>query len=564
MSKGLSGSAQVRATLDFCSQSSFVSNRLCDELGLKKIPVNHYLDTLNCKGSIIKHTYSVTLSSLHCDFEFQINCLVLDEIEQQMPAEPIELQYLNFPKHLPLADSSFHIPGRVDLLIGGEWFWRLLCIGQIEINKQGLVLQKTKLGRIVDGPTFSQVSKSIKCNFNDVKSSSNIDAIKKIRLISLEKRFLKDKTFKANYCAFMREYEELGHMTNVKETSHDYSTFYMPHHGVLRPASASTKLRMVFDGSLKSDSGLSLNDCQYVGPVVQKKFFSILIRFRQYPYVVYADIQKMYRQILVSLSDRPLQRILWRTDPKEEIKIYELNTLTYGTSSASYLAIRSLMQLSVNNPGRGSRTSKCYICLFICLSTKAIHLEIVSDLSTDSFLAAIRRFIACRGKPQHLYSDNGTTFVGANNKLIELGKFLHDELDILNLKTDEIGVCWHFVPAYSSHMGGLWEAGVRSTKHHLRRVASNASLTFEEKYTLAAQIEAILNSRPLTSNDSNDYTPLTPAHFLIGRKYTSTADPSLNGIKESRLSRWQLIQQIQQHFWTRWHKEYTGCLKIIG
>ncbi|XP_018365559.1 PREDICTED: uncharacterized protein LOC108762850 [Trachymyrmex cornetzi] len=213
--------------------------------------------------------------------------------------------------------------------------------------------------------------------------------------------------------------------------------------------------------------------------------------------------------------------------------------------------------------GRGSRTSKCYICLFVCLSTKALHLEIVSDLSADSFLAAIRRFTARRGKPQHLYSDNGTTFVGANKELDMLGKFLRNELDILSLKADEMSVHWHFIPAYSPHMGGIWEAGVRSTKHHLRRVASNASLTFEEMYTLVAQIEAILNSRPLTplSNDSNDYIPLTPAHFLIGRKYTSIADPSLDGIKESRLSRWQLIQQIQQHFWSRWHKEYISELQ---
>ncbi|KYQ51878.1 hypothetical protein ALC60_09011, partial [Trachymyrmex zeteki] len=344
-------------------------SKLCDELGLKKTPANHYLDTLNCKGSIIKHTCSVTLSSLRRDFEFQINCLVLDEIAQQMPAEHIELQHLKFPKHLPLADPSFHIPNRVDILIGGEWFWRLLCIGQIEINKQGLVLQKTKLGWIVGGPTFSQVPKSIKCNLSNVKLSRTIDTqLRKFweleaiddkvhtsqeetsceqhfiqthmrningrfivsiplkidpkqlgesrsvairRLISLEKRFLKDKTFKANYCAFMREYEELGHMTNIQETSHYHPTFYMPHHGVPRPASASTKLRVVFDGSSRSDSGLSLNDCQYVGPVVQEELFSILIRFRQYPYVVCADLQKMYRQILVSPNDRPLQRILW-------------------------------------------------------------------------------------------------------------------------------------------------------------------------------------------------------------------------------------------------------------
>ncbi|XP_018368372.1 PREDICTED: uncharacterized protein LOC108764576 [Trachymyrmex cornetzi] len=212
---------------------------------------------------------------------------------------------------------------------------------------------------------------------------------------------------------------------------------------------------------------------------------------------------------------------------------------------------------------RGCKTNKCYICLFICFATKAIHLELVSDLTTEYFISALRRFVFRRDKPAHIYSDNGTNFVGANRELKDLAQFLIKEQTGLSECINDIGIGWHFIPAYSPHFGGLWEAGIRSTKYHLSRVASNASLIFEEFYTLITQVEAILNSRPLTpmSTDPNDLIPLTPAHFLIGKTLHSVADPDLTHLPESRLSRWQLLQNLQQHFWKRWSKEYVSELQ---
>lgn len=213
--------------------------------------------------------------------------------------------------------------------------------------------------------------------------------------------------------------------------------------------------------------------------------------------------------------------------------------------------------------GRRCKTSKAFVCLFVCFTTKAIHLELVSNLTTVAFIAALRRFSARRGKPTHIYSDNGTNFVGANRELKELSQFLIYETNSIEEAASEIGISWHFIPVYSPHFGGLWEAGVKSTKYHLRRVAGNTILTFEELYTLLTQIEAVLNSRPLTpmSSDPNDLIPLTPAHFLIGRTLTAPADPTLTDLPESRLSRWQLVQSLQQHFWKRWSKEYISELQ---
>jgi len=203
--------------------------------------------------------------------------------------------------------------------------------------------------------------------------------------------------------------------------------------------------------------------------------------------------------------------------------------------------------------------------LFVCFATKALHLEVVSDLTKDSFIAAFRRFVSRRGMPSRVLSDNGTTFVGARNELKELGDFLSREGPALGESAANMGVEWRFIPAYSPHFGGLWEAGVRAVKHHLKRVVGRANLLYEEFYTIITQIEGILNSRPLSplSSDPNDYAPLTPAHFTIGRAYTTLPDPKLLHIPEGRLSNWQRVQQLQQHVWKRWSKEYISELQRV-
>ncbi|XP_063833936.1 uncharacterized protein LOC135083100 [Ostrinia nubilalis] len=119
------------------------------------------------------------------------------------------------------------------------------------------------------------------------------------------------------------------------------------------------------------------------------------------------------------------------------------------------------------------------------------------------------------------------------------------------------------IPPYTPHFGGLWEAGVKSCKHHLLRTVGNAHLTFEEISTVLAQIEAIMNSRPLNplSSDPHDLLPLCPSHFLVGRPLTAPAFTDLSEEPTSRLTRYQRVEQIRQHFWTRWTKEYVSELQ---
>lgn len=121
---------------------------------------------------------------------------------------------------------------------------------------------------------------------------------------------------------------------------------------------------------------------------------------------------------------------------------------------------------------------------------------------------------------------------------------------------------WRFNPPSAPHFGGIWEAGVKSLKTHIYRVVGLQILTYEEFLTILTQIESMLNSRPLTplSPDPNDLRPLTPSHFLLLEAPISLPEDDLTNVAHSRLSRWQLIQQMVQHIWKRWSSEYLHTL----
>ncbi|XP_059047191.1 uncharacterized protein LOC131842635 [Achroia grisella] len=214
----------------------------------------------------------------------------------------------------------------------------------------------------------------------------------------------------------------------------------------------------------------------------------------------------------------------------------------------------------INRKGRGNKLIKCYLCLFICLRYKCIHLEGVSDLSKDAFLMTLRRFIARRGKPAEIFCDNGRNFVAAAK---EINNFLKDNKDSLRHFANQEQIQFKFTPPYSPHFGGLWEAGVKNSKYYIRRVIGNSHLTFEEILTLFSQVEAILNSRPLypLSSSPDDFLCLTPGHFLIGRPLRALPSPNLQDYKENNLQRYQRIEKLRQHFWNRWQKEYISELQ---
>ncbi|RLU15217.1 hypothetical protein DMN91_012211 [Ooceraea biroi] len=192
--------------------------------------------------------------------------------------------------------------------------------------------------------------------------------------------------------------------------------------------------------------------------------------------------------------------------------------------------------------GRGAKTHKGWICVFVCLTTSAVHLEVVSDYSTDVFISTYKRFTSRRGIPHSLYSDRGTNFLGAETSLQKLFTQSTQENQHLSFLFAQDRTQWIFNPPATPHMGGKWETVVKSTKYHLRRTVGETLLTFEETTTLLTQIEAILNSRPLEplSDDPDDVSALTPGYFLTGSDLTTIPEPSLNDLALSRLSRCQV------------------------
>lgn len=216
--------------------------------------------------------------------------------------------------------------------------------------------------------------------------------------------------------------------------------------------------------------------------------------------------------------------------------------------------------LIANRKGRGSKHIKAYVCIFVCLAVKAVHIELVTDLTKDCFIAALNRFIARRGLPVCLYSDNGTNFVGACN---DLAKFLKHSNQHLSSYAAQHSMDFKFSPAYSPHFNSMAESAVKSVKHHLKRILATAFLTYEEMNTLLVQIEAILNSRPITplSCDPSDLVPLTPSHFLLGRTLTLLPSPQVHDDSLHLLPRYQRVQQLKAHFWDRFYHEYISELQ---
>lgn len=393
---------QVRALLDSGSQINLLSESLVNKLNLPKYPANVPVIGVGGKRSQIRHRVAVRMTSSYNDFATIVDCLVTPKVTGTIPSANVNVDSWRIPSGIVLADATFNQPQDIEMLIGAEHFFNVLKQGQIKLANHLPTLFETQFGWVVAGsyedteddlPVYANLAvidgleaclqrffdqeeiaepatvtteeerfeehfqRTFRRNedgrfvvqlpFRDTVSqlgSSRSLALK--RFLMLEKKLARDPELKAQYAAFIEEYQELGHCREVKEDEDPpgLQTYYLPHHCILKPSSSSTKLRVVFDATAKA-SDLSLNDVLMTGPNNQSDLFSIVLRFRTHAYVFSVDVSKMYRQILIDPSQTQYQRIFWRNHPSEELKVLELLTVTYGTSAASFLAVRSLIQL---------------------------------------------------------------------------------------------------------------------------------------------------------------------------------------------------------------------------
>ncbi|XP_073821407.1 uncharacterized protein [Musca autumnalis] len=295
-------------------------------------------------------------------------------ITERLPSQFINIEDWSLPKNLTLADPAFNRPDKIDILLGAEHYHELLSIGQIKLAKNLPTMQNTVFGWIISGKIQEEQARNFTCGIctmdesldasiarlwelEEIKTTNKPMSIKERQCenhfeqhtIKDNKNRFKDPELKKQYVKFMEEYENLGHMTKISADAIRSPHYLIPHHCVQRPESTTTKLRVVFDASAKTSSSHSLNDLMYTGPTVQSDLFSTLLRFRLPKYVFTTDVEKMYRQVLISPEDRQFQLIIWRKDVSQPITYYQLNTVTYGTRAAPYLATKCLQRLAKDN-----------------------------------------------------------------------------------------------------------------------------------------------------------------------------------------------------------------------
>ena len=208
----------------------------------------------------------------------------------------------------------------------------------------------------------------------------------------------------------------------------------------------------------------------------------------------------------------------------------------------------------------GRKQFKRYGVLFTCLTTRAVHIEIADSLDTSSFICALRRFQARRGQVKYIRSDNGTNFVGAEREL--RAEVEHLNKNKIHESLSEKGITWVFNAPGASHHGGVWERQIRTVRKILGALLREQTLSDESLRTLMCEVEAVINSRPLTtvSSDPTDLEPLTPNHLLLLR-----GGPAPSGVfdKDDNYPRrrWRQVQYLADLFWTRWLREYLPLLQ---
>nr|CAI5818359.1 unnamed protein product [Callosobruchus analis] len=399
---------RARAILDSGSQTSFMTKGLANKLNLPFIETSTPVASINSTLNKINTKVSTDIQSLQENYCKNETFLIIDNITERLSQITFDISKLDIPANIRLADNDCHLTNPVDILLGAGIFFESLSVGQIKLGPDKPILQKTKFGWILSGTLIvSNETPTFLCNFVTSDNGLNMqleqfwkleEASRNIvyskeeqeceeyfaknykrndqgrfqvalplkdnyiklgesetqaisRFHKLEKRFHQDTNFKSEYCKFMSEYEQLGHMTRIEADmlKQDCLNYYLPHHGVIKESSTTTKLRVVYDASAKTTAGLSLNDVLKTGPLIQRDLFSIVLKFRRHNVVFIGDIEKMYRQVDILPSERDLQRIVWRDSPERELSHYRLNTVTYGTSPAPFLATRCLQQAAFDN-----------------------------------------------------------------------------------------------------------------------------------------------------------------------------------------------------------------------
>ncbi|XP_071579730.1 uncharacterized protein [Temnothorax nylanderi] len=599
----------VRVLLDSASQANFITEGCLQRGGFRRTKHSATVFAVNeTKAATTRGLTSFVICARGWDdTRFSIEATVLSRITSTLPNDKVEVRSWNHLKGLPLADPEYCVPGSIDILLGVESFVSVLRDGRRKGRKGESDAFNTIFGWVLTGAISSTVQSAPLRSFATTlesieRSVSNLGQLDEVpehapcseedrrckeifakttyrdhsgrfvvlypfasdpptfvdsrsiavsRLRALERRFKSNPEFRIGYNKFMQDYLDSGHMEVIRDPfPSDGHIYYLPHHGVYKLDSTTTKLRERAIVERHVTQRLVAIRVVFSGPKLQQDLLAILIRFRAEPVALTADVKQMFRQVWINPEQCDYQRIVWRFSESDPILDYILKTVTFGLTCSPFLAIYCLLQLATLHR---EEYPLAFAALFealyvddVVVSVRTVEQaralrdqlyrfsEAPASNSENGRAAILPRWMdstrsyvthpsyrlnrakinllkswAFGGTHNPIVSDSsdcGTNFVGAARKLET-----H-----MSLAAEREKIKWTFNPPSAPHFGGLWESGVKSFKTHLRRVVGDQVLSIEEFTTVLAQIEAVLNSRPLcpVSTDPSDLEVLSSGHFL--------------------------------------------------
>ncbi|XP_047025514.1 uncharacterized protein LOC124634134 [Helicoverpa zea] len=551
------------------------------------------------------------------NFNIQLQCYVLPSITTSLPASHIYYDTLLIPDNVCLADPTFNIPSEIDLLIGADVYGDLLEADRIRLSN-GPYLQNSKsnvdthlrkfweLEEVVNsGSVLTEEERQceeyfIKTTTRDnsgrfsvrvpLKESADVlgDSYEraKSRFLSLERKLDKSPSYKRLYSDFLREYNDLGHMSKINEYA--WPHYFLLHHGVFREHSSTTKLRVVFDASAATTSNKSLNDIQMIGPpllndIPRLELCGALLGAR------------LYRKILSSLRLTFTKVYFWTDStivmgwirmPPHNLKTFvqnrvsQINDLTgdaiwlhiKGTDNPADIVSRGLHlnELQDNDlwwhgpaflQSHDIEWSNNVVIDNEKLpELKVQHASMVCSNQNSDCLVDFNRFSSfnrLRRMSAYVLRFIGNTRVSKQDR--KTGSLSVIELDAATIMLARLAQLQSFNSEYS-------DLDKKSVVKSKRILGLNP---FLDEFKLIRVGGRLSNCNSFNNNkkhpillcDPNDLQPLTPAHFLIGRPLTAPACRDLTEISIHRLMRYDVIEQMRQIFWKRWAKEYVAELQ---
>ncbi|XP_055701634.1 uncharacterized protein LOC129800889 [Phlebotomus papatasi] len=439
-----------RAVVDNCSQSNLITASLSQKLKLPKFSSKFEIGGVTDRRTIGNYKTQICIAPRFGGDFHEMCCKIVPKITGNLPNWIVSPKEIPLPTNLPLADPSWHVQQPIDLLIGAGVFAKIEKDKSYHLGPDFPKLKSSSFGWILMGEhktassavtedysicnitTLSSIDKTLRKfwemetipnqvplsteqqeveDLYRISTTRNIDgrfvvhlpfrnnlhrlADNKTNAISqflrLERKLDKDPLLKKQYSDNISEYLELGFLESVPVHELHNKSHYLPHHGVVKESSISTKLRVVYNASSKSSSGLSLNDTLKVGPIVQPDLISILLRFRMGKFAFSCDVSKMYPQFLLHEPHHNYQRIIWRFNSDEELQHFRLKGVCFGVASSPFLATRSLNQLALEEGDKYPYAAKTILESFYVDDCLASFSSLAEAYSTQDELIKVMK-----------------------------------------------------------------------------------------------------------------------------------------------------------------------------